>query len=83
MKANFIGKSLVIYFTPKMTLGCTLKRVALDVYEDFKELGAEVIGISSDNVASHQKFSTRNKLPFILLSDENKKLNIFDVPKHF
>ncbi len=83
----FIGKKpLVIYFYPKDdTLGCTAQACGFrDAYEDFKELGAEVIGISSDSVASHQKFSTRNKLPSILLSDENKKIrNIFGVPQAF
>ena len=80
----FIGKKpLVIYFYPKDdTLGCTAQACSFrDAYEDFKELGAEVIGISSDSVASHQKFSHQNRLPFILLSDENQKIrNIFGVP---
>ena len=50
-------------------------------HEDFKELGAAVIGISSDSVASHQKFAKHYKLPFLLLSDENKKLRkLFEVP---
>jgi peroxiredoxin Q/BCP len=80
----FIGKTpLVIYFYPKDdTLGCTAQACSFrDAYEDFKDLGAEVIGISSDSVASHQKFSHQNRLPFILLSDENQKIrNIFGVP---
>jgi peroxiredoxin Q/BCP len=45
-----------------------------DQYEDFKDLGAEVIGISSDTVESHQKFTKQYKLPFILLSDHDKKI---------
>ena len=75
----FIGKTpLVIYFYPKDdTLGCTAQACSFrDAYEDFKDLGAEVIGISSDSVASHQKFSHQNRLPFILLSDENQKAGL-------
>ena len=45
-----------------------------DQYEDFKDLGADVIGVSSDNVASHQKFTKQYKLPFILLSDSDKEI---------
>jgi peroxiredoxin Q/BCP len=69
-------KPLVIYFYPKdNTPGCTTEACSFrDQYEDFKDLGAEVIGISSDSVKSHQKFANKHKLPFVLLSDEDKKL---------
>jgi len=69
-------KPLVIYFYPKdNTPGCTTEACSFrDQYEDFKDLGAEVIGISSDSVKSHQKFADKHKLPFILLSDHDKKL---------
>lgn len=76
-------KPLVIYFYPKdNTPGCTTQACSFrDQYEDFKDLGAEVIGISSDSVASHQKFSNQYKLPFILLSDFDKKIRkLFGVP---
>ena len=64
-------KPLVVYFYPKdETPGCTAEACSFrDHYEDFLQLGAEVIGISSDGVKSHQKFAARNKLPFVLLSD--------------
>ncbi len=82
--ATIVGqKALVIYFYPKdNTPGCTAQACSFrDQYEDFKDLGAEVIGISSDNVASHQKFSSQFSLPFILLSDEDKKIKkLFGVP---
>lgn len=81
--SNFAGKSLVIYFYPKDdTPGCTIQACTFrDQYEDFKALGAEVIGISSDDETSHKKFASRYKLPFILLSDGNKKLRrLFGVP---
>lgn len=77
------GQSLVIYFYPKDdTPGCTTQACTFrDQYEDFKALGAEVIGVSSDNETSHKKFAARYKLPFILLSDGNKKLRkLFGVP---
>jgi len=69
-------KVLVIYFYPKDdTPGCTKQACFFrDQYEDFKDLGAEVIGISRDSVASHQKFTQQFQLPFILLSDHDKKI---------
>ena len=82
--ATVVGhKPLVIYFYPKdNTPGCTAQACSFrDQYEDFKDLGAEVIGISSDNVASHQQFAKRYKLPFILLTDPDKKIRkLFGVP---
>lgn len=78
-------KPLVIYFYPKdNTPGCTVQACSFrDQYEDFKDLGAEVIGISSDSVASHQKFTQQYRLPFILLSDSDKKLRkLFGVPSN-
>ncbi|MFM2369287.1 MAG: hypothetical protein RL619_1587 [Bacteroidota bacterium] len=74
---NIVGqKPLVIYFYPKdNTPGCTVQACSFrDQYEDFKDLGAEVIGVSSDSVISHQEFSKQYKLPFILLSDSDKKI---------
>ena len=76
-------KPLVIYFYPKdNTPGCTAQACSFrDQYEDFKELGAEVIGISGDSTSSHQKFAKQFKLPFILLSDSNKAIRkLFGVP---
>ena len=72
-----IGKKpVVLYFYPKdNTPGCTAQACSFrDQYEDFIDLGAEVIGVSSDSVAAHQKFTKQHKLPFILLSDANKKI---------
>jgi peroxiredoxin Q/BCP len=81
---NTIGKKpVVLYFYPKdNTPGCTAQACSFrDQYEDFIDLGAEVIGVSSDSVAAHQKFTKQYKLPFILLSDSNKKIrNLFGVP---
>jgi thioredoxin-dependent peroxiredoxin len=81
--ASVVGiKPVVFYFYPKdNTPGCTAQACSFrDQYEDFKDLGAEVIGISSDSVASHEKFIQKYKLPFILLSDSDKKIrNLFGV----
>ncbi len=81
--ASIIGmRPVVIYFYPKdNTPGCTTQACSFrDQYEDFKDLGAEVIGISSDSIDSHEKFSKQFKLPFILLSDADKKIkNLFGV----
>lgn len=83
---NLVGKKpLVIYFYPKdNTPGCTAQACSFrDQYEDFKDLGAEVIGISGDTIDSHQKFAKQYKLPFILLSDDNKKIRrLFGVPSN-
>ena len=81
--ASIVGKKpVVFYFYPKdNTPGCTAQACSFrDQYEDFKDLGAEVIGISSDSIASHEKFIQRYKLPFILISDSDKKIrNLFGV----
>jgi peroxiredoxin Q/BCP len=77
-------KAVVIYFYPKdNTPGCTSQACSFrDQYQDFTDLGAEVIGISSDSQKSHEKFSKQYKLPFTLLSDNDKKIrNMFGVPK--
>lgn len=68
---NFI----VLYFYPKdYTLGCTAEACSFrDNYQDFKDAGAEVIGVSIDSSESHSKFAASYNLPFILLSDKNGK----------
>ena len=82
---DFIGKTnLVVYFYPKdESYGCTKEACSFrDSYEDFKEAGAEVIGISADSEASHKGFAANHKLPFILLSDKDKKIaNLYGVGK--
>lgn len=68
---DFRGKKVVLYFYPKdNTPGCTKEACSLrDVYDEIMELGAVVLGISKDNVISHEKFSLKFNLPFHLLSD--------------
>lgn len=64
-------KNVVLYFYPKDdTPGCTAESCAFrDSYEVFQKVGAEVIGVSSDSSESHQRFASKHRLPFILLSD--------------
>jgi thioredoxin-dependent peroxiredoxin len=76
-------KPVVLYFYPKDdTPGCTQQACGFrDSYEDFTQLGADVIGVSGDTTASHEKFTSKYQLPFTLLSDSDKKLrNLFGVP---
>jgi peroxiredoxin Q/BCP len=81
---DYLGKkAVVLYFYPKdETPGCTKEACAFrDSYEVFKEAGAEVIGISSDDEESHSIFSLKYSLPFALLSDEGGKVrHEFGVP---
>lgn len=81
--ASIHERPVVIYFYPKdNTPGCTTQACSFrDAYQDFQDLGAEVIGVSSDSVSSHQNFQQKHKLPFILLSDSDRKLRkLFGVP---
>lgn len=74
--SQYIGKKLVLYFYPKdNTPGCTSEACNLrDNYTELQRLGYEVVGVSIDSAASHQKFITKNGLPFPLISDTDKAL---------
>jgi peroxiredoxin Q/BCP len=74
--ADHRGKWVVLYFYPADdTPGCTAEACSFrDAYEDFTDAGAEVIGVSSDSVASHEKFAAKHGLPFTLVSDEGGAL---------
>lgn len=69
--SDFRGKKVVLYFYPKdNTPGCTRQACAFaGLYGEFKKKNVEVIGISKDSVASHQKFAEKHGLNFVLLSD--------------
>ena len=73
-----LGKYVVLYFYPKdETTVCTAQACSFrDSYQDFQDLGAEVIGISSDDEKSHQNFAKNHNLPFTLLSDENQHSHV-------
>jgi peroxiredoxin Q/BCP len=78
------GKKLVIYFYPRdMTSGCTRESQDFrDLYGAFRKAGAQVVGVSRDSVASHDKFAQRESLPFALLADTDEKVcKLFDVIK--
>ena len=77
-------KNVVLYFYPKdETRGCTAQACSFrDQYEVFREQNAEVVGVSSDDAASHQNFATHHRLPFVLLSDTDRKLRkLYQVPR--
>jgi peroxiredoxin Q/BCP len=81
--SSFQGKWVVLYFYPKDdTPGCTAESCAFrDSYDVFRDAGAEVIGISGDSPASHQKFAAKYNLPFTLVSDSNNQVRkAFGVP---
>ena len=83
--ADFRGKrSVVLFFYPKdNTPVCTAEACSFrDAYSDISGFDAEVIGISSDSVGSHQKFAEKHNLPFPLASDPNGTLRqAFCVPR--
>lgn len=72
---DFRGKKVVLYFYPKdMTPGCTAEACSFrDNFSAIRRKGAEILGISADDVESHEKFAQRYGLPFLLLSDEKKE----------
>ena len=71
----FLGKKVVLYFYPRdNTPGCTKQACAFAAaYDAFREKDIVVIGISKDSVSSHVKFAEKYHLPFILLSDPERK----------
>jgi len=82
--SDYKGKKVILYFYPKdNTPGCTAQ--ACDIRDNYKKITDEnciVIGISKDNLKSHNKFIEKFELPFILLSDEEKVVcELYDVIK--
>ena len=73
--SDFRGKKVVLYFYSKdNTSGCTRQANAFAaLYEEFKALDAEVIGISKDSAASHAKFAEKHSIPFVLLADPERQ----------
>ncbi len=70
------GKKVVLYFYPKDdTPGCTAQACDLrDNYELLQEKGYEIIGVSADTLAKHQKFTDKYSLPFPLIPDTEKEV---------
>ncbi len=74
--SDFKGRKVVLYFYPKdMTPGCTVEACGFrDDYAPLKKRGVEVLGVSGDDQASHQKFTEKYSLPFTLLSDPTHQM---------
>ena len=73
--SDFLGKKVVVYFYPKdNTPGCTRQACAFaSAFQEYEDLGVKVIGISKDSLSSHNNFAQKYELPFILLSDPDRK----------
>ena len=81
---EYKGKKVILYFYPKdNTSGCTKQACAFgDLYHQFMEKNAVVLGVSKDSVQSHKKFEEKYGLPFTLLSDTEKEvIQAYDVWK--
>ena len=79
---DYRGQKVILYFYPKdMTSGCTKQACGFgELYPQFREKGAIVLGVSKDSVASHKKFEEKYGLPFRLLSDEGLEvIKAYDV----
>lgn len=74
--SEFKGKKHVIYFYPRdFTPGCTIEADEFSKeYKKFQKIGAQIIGISTDDVESHKKFVTKMKIPYVLLSDPESEV---------
>jgi thioredoxin-dependent peroxiredoxin len=74
--SSFRGRPVVLYFYPKdHTSGCTTQACGIrDAWSEFERAGAVVLGVSPDDVASHQSFRADYELPFTLLADADHKV---------
>lgn len=74
--ADFAGKKFILYTYPKdNTSGCTAEACSLrDHRDELRALGYEVVGISKDSAASHQKFIEKHQLNFPLIADTDTTL---------
>jgi len=74
--ADFAGKKLVLFFYPRdNTPGCTAEACNLrDHYDDLREAGFELLGVSADSQKKHQNFIRKFDLPFSLLADVDKEV---------
>jgi peroxiredoxin Q/BCP len=75
---KYKGKMLVLYFYPKdNTSGCTAQACSLrDNFKELKKQGYTILGVSTDDEASHRGFIEKNNLPFSLVADVDKSINI-------
>ena len=86
--SDYQGQKILVYFYPKDdTPGCTIEACQIrDDFPKFNSVKAKILGISTDSVESHKKFSQKHSLPFTLLADANKEVvkayNVYK-PKKF
>ena len=83
--SSHTGQTLVLFFYPKdNTPGCTTEAMQFrDHYQDFVDAGAQVFGVSRDNMKSHDEFKSKLELPFELIADtEEKMCHMFGVVKN-
>lgn len=75
--SDYAGRKVVLYFYPKdNTPGCTAQACSLrDNYNQLRNAGYEVIGVSKDSTASHTRFAEKHNLPFTLIADTDLQLN--------
>ena len=82
--SDYQGQKVILYFYSKdMTSGCTKQACGFaELYPQFREKGAVILGVSRDTAASHKKFEEKYGLPFTLLADpERKAIEAYDVWK--
>ncbi|WP_029462587.1 peroxiredoxin [Serpentinimonas barnesii] len=82
---SHLGQAVVLFFYPKdNTPGCTTEAMQFrDHYADFVKAGAQVFGVSRDNMKSHDEFKAKLELPFELIADtEEKMCHMFGVVKN-
>ncbi len=82
--SEYLGKKVILYFYPKdNTPGCTKQACGFsELFPQFSEKGAVILGVSKDSIASHKKFEEKYGLTFTLLSDtERKVIELYDVWK--
>ena len=82
--SDYLGKKVILYFYPKdNTPGCTKQACGFsELFPQFSEKGAVILGVSKDSIASHKKFEEKYGLTFTLLSDTQRKvIELYDVWK--
>ena len=82
--SDYLGKKVILYFYPKdNTPGCTKQACGFsELFPQFSEKGAVILGVSKDSILSHKKFEEKYGLTFTLLSDtERKVIELYDVWK--
>jgi thioredoxin-dependent peroxiredoxin len=73
---DFAGRDVILYFYPRDdTPGCTREACGFrDAWDELRELGAIVLGVSADDADSHERFVAKYRLPFTLLSDPDRSV---------